>query len=229
MVLTKLVIIHDHVHLGSREDGPQEIGQSDYRLIEVAREFGSLAVFLFALVAFITSLILPLLIRKSSPKSSYPEAPAAVTILSMPLPVVWKNSFIILAFCMFLTFFSWTVPVSIGIVALAGTSWAITIWIPLALISAEIAQNARDEIPGANEYAGKMESLRRYEGRERTAAILGLHNMAISVPQIISALFCAFLFRSFEIIGVKNGAAWVFRCAGLAAGYAAFLTKNLVV
>jgi len=130
---------------------------------------------------------------------------------------------------MFLTLFSWTVPVSIGIIAIAGTSWAVTIWIPFALISAEIAEDSQDKIPGANMVDLKMGTPRRYGGRGQTAAILGLHNMAISVPQIISALFCAFLFRSFEVIGVKDGAAWVFRFAGLAAGYAAFLTKNLEV
>jgi solute carrier family 45 protein 1/2/4 len=225
-VLTIQVVISNHVHLGSREDGPEEIGQSDYRLIEVARESGSLAVFLFALVAFITSIVLPLLSRQVAEKS-IEISTSATTILGMTLPQVWRKSFIILSFSMFLTMFSWTVPVSIGIIAIAGTSWAVTIWIPFALISAEIAQDTQQRIPETNDLEGKSAALRRYGGRDQTAAILGLHNMAISVPQIISALFCAFLFRSFEVIGVKDGAAWVFRFAGLAAGYAAYLTRHL--
>lgn len=218
-MLTSSVIIHDHVHLGEgRDSGPEEIGQSDYRLIEVARADASLAVFLFAVVALLTSVSLPLLARS---KSAHPlHARGLETILGMSLARIWELSLLLLSGCMFTTFVSWTVPVATGIVAVAGISWAVASWIPYAIISSEISQAAAQRDFGASKEWGN---------EEKTAAILGLQNMAISLPQIASALICAVLFKVFEWVDIRDGAAWVFRLSGCAAFFAAYLTKRLDV
>ena len=63
--------------------------------------------------------------------------------------------------------------------------------------------------------------------QDRTAAIMGIHNMAIAVPQIIAALGCAGLFRIMEALEVENGTAWVMNGAGCAAIIAAWLRRDL--
>lgn len=219
--MTSLVIIQDHVHLGEgRDSGPEEIGQSDYRLIEVAREDASFAVFLFAVVALLTSISLPLLARPETSAHGR-QTRGLETVLGMSLPRIWELSLMLLAACMFTTFVSWTVPVATGIVAVAGVSWAIASWIPYAIISSEISQAAAQR--------DLVVSKGWQEIGDETAAILGLQNMAISVPQIVSALICAILFKVFEWVDIRDGAAWVFRLSGCAAFFAAYLTKRLDV
>ncbi|KAG4433715.1 hypothetical protein IFR05_010796 [Cadophora sp. M221] len=212
-------ILHDHVHTGvGRESGPEEIGQSDYRLLEVARHDGSFAVFLFALVALITSILLPLFISRTHTLVGKWKQ-ESTTILGMTLGKVWGLSHVLLAGCMFLTVFSWTVPFATGLIGVAGMSWAVASWIPFSIISFEVSRET--------ELRSLDEELKPDEKSDHTATILGLQNMAISVPQIFSALVCAVMFKFFEIVDVRDGAAWVLRFSGVAACFAAYLTKEL--
>lgn len=120
---------------------------------------------------------------------------------------------------MLLTLLVTSVVQAFLLVGLSGISWAVTIWAPHAIIGA---------------YASAGMSLTRAERRlavaedsfeMRSGIIVGLHNAAVSAPQIVSAVCCSFLFWvldgvSGDIIG------WTFRMAAVSAFAAAWLIAN---
>ncbi|TIC89982.1 General alpha-glucoside permease [Colletotrichum higginsianum] len=195
-------VISDRVHLGTRDDGAFELGQSDYRLIEVARLCGSFSVLSFASVSFLTSLCLPAVTGHMAARRRRPNR-AWHDVGGMPLSRLLVHAQRLLAFCMFLTLFAWTVPVATAIVSVAGVSWAVSMWVPFALINAEIADM-------------RNPSSALYVPGEQAGWILGMHNMAISLPQLASALVCSVLFKVFESFRVLDGVAWAFRLSGVA-------------
>ncbi|GJD02329.1 sucrose transporter [Colletotrichum higginsianum] len=175
---------------------------SDYRLIEVARLCGSFSVLSFASVSFLTSLCLPAVTGHMAARRRRPNR-AWHDVGGMPLSRLLVHAQRLLAFCMFLTLFAWTVPVATTIVSVAGVSWAVSMWVPFALINAEIADM-------------RNPSSALYVPGEQAGWILGMHNMAISLPQLASALVCSVLFKVFESFRVLDGVAWAFRLSGVA-------------
>lgn len=73
------------------------------------------------------------------------------------------------------------------------------------------------------------------EGRPSTAtevqagAIMGLHNVAISAPQILSALACSGIFGLSKMVGSAYGTGAVLRAGGCATLVAAYLTYRFDV
>lgn len=232
--LTRTVIISEQEHLNL-----SDIGNSDRKMVKVARQEGILACLCFAVVALSTNLLLPLFARQTKGRlvntgntniSNYDLSAPRITIFATPLSRLWQLSHLLFAFCMFLTFFAYKVPVATVLVAVVGTSWGVTTWVPYALISTEISFLKQDR--GGDHYPSLSNSARiedewRLEVQDGTAAIMGIHNMAIAIPQILAALTCAGVFRLTEIIGLEDGAAWVFRVAGCGALVAAWMTRDL--
>lgn len=66
----------------------------------------------------------------------------------------------------------------IVLIAAAGIPWAVTQWAPFAIVGYEVS---RLGLTGTEEEDGENESADNEAG-----AILGVHNMAISLPQVIS-------------------------------------------
>ncbi|KAL2883808.1 hypothetical protein SGCOL_000956 [Colletotrichum sp. CLE4] len=116
---------------------------------------------------------------------------------SRNLPRVWLASQCFLGYCMHLTFVARNGATAIIVVAMMGATAAVTMWAPFALISAEISELS----------VGKQDS--------EVAWILGLHNMAISLPQIGSTLLCAVLLAVLKGLAVQDSVAWIFRDCGL--------------
>lgn len=77
-------------------------------------------------------------------------------------------------------------------------------WIPFALINTELA-----------------------EVRTDVAGVQGLHNMAISLPQIASAVVCAVLLAVLDLFGVERGAVWLLRLAAVPVAWSAWLIWEL--
>lgn len=61
----------------------------------------------------------------------------------------------------------------------------------------------------------------------QAGAIMGLHNVAISAPQIFAALVCSVIFWLAKLAGNPYGTGWVLRAGGVAASGAAYLTYRL--
>ncbi|KAK2003331.1 hypothetical protein LX36DRAFT_566338 [Colletotrichum falcatum] len=171
--------------------------ESDDQLISAARLNGDLALLCFSSISVLTSLSLPLLTGYTAHRPSHSQLSRR-----MPLSHWLQYAQQGLGFCMLLTLFAWNVPVGISIIGTAGISWSISTWVPFALVGAEVS--------------GIQDICLMDCGEESQAGwVMGIHNMAISFPQICSAILCSVLFKIMESLKVLNPEAWVFRMCGL--------------
>ncbi|KAL8734841.1 MAG: hypothetical protein Q9166_001193 [cf. Caloplaca sp. 2 TL-2023] len=130
----------------------------------------------------------------------------------------WLLSHLLFALCMALTFFI-TTPLAATILAgVVGVSWALSLWAPFALISAEISKRdvqAR-KTGGVND--------------DQAGVVLGLHNVAISAPQILATLVSSAIFRVAQKGRGEpddDSVGWVMKFGGVAALVAAYMTSRL--
>ena len=167
----------------------------------------------------------------------------------------WFLSYLLFAACMFSTFFVYSTRGATAVIALIGIPWALTLWAPFAFISAEIAKtNAQQRVQSENgvppppavhdddgvdgtendvengrtaKLVGEEED---DEGLVQAGIVLGLHNMAVSFPQILSSLISSAIFKAFQKPRGEpwdESVAWVLRFAGCAGLVAAWLTRRL--
>ncbi|KAI9163203.1 alpha-glucoside permease [Paramyrothecium foliicola] len=125
--------------------------------------------------------------------------------LTRNLSQVWLASQCFLGYCMHLTFVARSGAIATLVVSMMGATAAVTMWIPYAIISDEVSELS----------AGKPDG--------DVAWILGLHNMAISLPQIGSTLMCALLLAALKSLHVEDSVAWVFRLASVPVFSSAYL------
>jgi solute carrier family 45 protein 1/2/4 len=177
------------------------------------------------------------------------EKPSIMTKIRIPgltLRRTWLLSHLLFALCMLSTFFITSTQVATAVLAIVGISWAVTLWAPFALISAEVAQSAaarqlsrtqqqhhhhlhedEDEDEDDIESAPKIEAERP---ADEAGIVLGLHNVAISLPQIFSTLVSSIIFNALQKPRGEpwdDSVGWVMRFGGAAALVAAYLTKTL--
>ena len=187
-------------------------------LCQEAIRFGTFASFLFAMTAFLASLLFPQLsrafatadIRKIKPTSPH-------------IPQLWMYAHVFFALAMFSTFFATSAAAATLIIASVGLSWAMTLWAPFSIIGSELAtlQSHCDTIDSTS-----GEELVPSLSDVQAGAVMGLHNVAISAPQIVAALICSTIFGLAKVAGNDDGTGWVLRMGGLAALGAAYLTSR---
>jgi len=122
---------------------------------------------------------------------------------------------------MLCTVFVRSVTAATVLIGLVGITWALTLWAPWAIISAEISR--RDELRRAqhaqrslspsgrggvtsldgyssdeNRERSLTDSAEDQEGADQAGVILGIHNMAIAAPQIIATVASSIIFRVFQ-------------------------------
>ncbi|KAK0110641.1 hypothetical protein ONS96_002244 [Cadophora gregata f. sp. sojae] len=204
-----------------------------------------MAMLLFSIVALMANLLLPHLIsipqcRKTSPRNC----------LSWPtLPRVWMCSHILTSICLFGATIGDCFMSSVVFVSLLGISWALTQWAPFAIITAEIAHSS------SVEHANKMElsiypssssssptehdeEIQHLTGpdtfkcpkiRSRAGTTMGVHNIAIAMPQMLSAVLNSAIFWSCRQLGVddREAMAWVLRMGVLVALGAACAAREI--
>lgn len=133
---------------------------------------------------------------------------------------IWLLSHLIFAALTWSTFLIYSVTSARILVALVGIPWAITQWVPFALIAAEVR---------------KRESARDYDddhdsSSDQAGVVLGIHNVAIAAPQVIATLVSSAVFRALQkprgSVG-DDSVAWVLRFGGVAALVAAWLTRKV--
>lgn len=136
------------------------------------------------------------------------------------MPQIWTLAHISFAFLMFSTVLADTHIGGTIIIALAGVSWAMTLWAPYAIIGQELAakQNKGPE-------DSSTES--RISVENQAGVIMSLHNTAISMPQIAAALVCSAIFWISKVAGSEDGVGWCLRAGGLAALAAAWSSLDL--
>ena len=176
-------------------------------------------------------------------------------IPGLSLRRLWIFAHLLFAACMFSTFFIRTPMPAAVMTALVGLSWSVSLWAPFALISAEVAQNAEQR---RRNYKRKLahqqddssalssatsppehsdedsvqinEDVEEGEQLAEAGMILGLHNCAISAPQIVATLISSAVFKALQKPRDAPGddsVGWVLRLSGIAALVAAWLTSRL--
>jgi solute carrier family 45 protein 1/2/4 len=154
-------------------------------------------------------------------------------IKSLTLRRAWLLSHIVFAICMAMTFVvSGTTSATI-LVAIIGIPWSLTQWAPFALISAEISK--RDAIrrgiiraPATTE--GNLQAADEDSAVHQAGVVLGIHNVAISAPQVLATLISSVIFNALAKprgVSGDNSVAWCMRFGGLCALVAAWLTSRV--
>jgi solute carrier family 45, member 1/2/4 len=196
-------------------------------LYEKATRVGTFALLINSIVSLLTNVFLPFFIAPTydshpllaeetgdTDSSSYvEEEPSILDKLRIPgftLKRAWFLSLILFSVAMFCTVLVRTVAAATALIGLVGITWAMTLWAPWAIISAEISR--RDALLRARKQRNSGLNGRRgsdansesssdgAEGEEADQAgvILGIHNMAIAAPQIIATVGSSIIFRIWQ-------------------------------
>ncbi|KAK2873753.1 hypothetical protein FQN49_002099 [Arthroderma sp. PD_2] len=187
-------------------------------------------------------------------------------IPGLTLRRLWLISHILFALCMFSTVLVSSPAAGTAVIAIVGLSWALTLWAPFALISAEVAQRdaehrrqrhslqprtASDPTPigahprpshsnvgtcevGADDEASSASAQDHAGDKDETVdqagVILGIHNVSISLPQIVSTLISSAIFKALQKPRGEpwdDSVGWVLRFGGCAALGAAWFTSTM--
>ncbi|KAI9641236.1 hypothetical protein NHQ30_010036 [Ciborinia camelliae] len=195
---------------------------------------------LFALVALISNLTLPLFVSPSPTdfKHQKPTFISCLQIKSLTLPSAWTLSHLLTTFLTLSTLLTPTFISTSILIIFLGISWAITSWIPLALISTQISQSqsrstasSSSSTPLSPIAQPSSPSHKRNKIKEplQTGTIMGLYNIAIALPQIIAAIQGSLVFWMLGEVGVVGTEAmgWVVRLGCLGSMFAAWLADGL--
>lgn len=189
-----------------------------------AIRIGTSANLLFAVVALLTNIGLPLLVRDSKKdydtwlerRLSSRGFSRFVNYPRLGIPRAWTCAHILYALTMFTTFLVTSQVGATVLIGIAGLSWAFMLWAPFAIIGEEIS---------TRHLSVRADGERSAE--TGAGAIVGIHNIATSFPQIIAAVICSGIFWLAQAVGSDDGTAWVLRAGGCAALGAAYLTSKL--
>lgn len=243
-------------------------------LYEQATRVGTFALLIFSIVSLIANLLLPLFIAPtydSQPFYGEEESPGEgpadsirsyndekkswteyLIIPGLTLRRAWMLAQLLFMGCMLCTVLVRTVEAATALIGLVGITWAVTLWAPWAIISAEIsrrdatvrAQKRRAQSPDRSD-AGSINSSSRFDGYtddqdhkldsedeeiDQAGVILGIHNMAIACPQIIATVGSSIIFRIFQKPRGTPGdhsIAIVLAIGGVAVGFSAFFIHRM--
>ncbi|KAF3063657.1 General alpha-glucoside permease [Daldinia childiae] len=219
------------------EENPHMTPEELDELYERATRVGTFALLIFAITSLATNVLLPFFIDPTYDNnpvvanapgeapgllgSSVPDSKSFLARLVIPgftLRRAWMLSEILFAGVMFCTVLVRTVEAATALIGLLGITWALALWAPWAIISAEISR--RDILYRARKQ--QMRSLARGEQLDiadsddglldddesrlqadeaepdQAGVILGIHNMAIASPQFIATLGSSIIFRIFQ-------------------------------
>lgn len=223
-------------------------------LYEKATRIGTFALLVNSVVSLLTNVFLPFFVAPTYDTQpiaigaagdyDYDEKPSLLDRLRIPgftLKRAWFGSLVLFALSMFCTVTVRSVKAATTLIGLAGITWAMALWAPWAIISAEIsrrdatirAQKARSRsAAGQHQQAGSPSRSDAGSGSEsdeeeetdQAGVILGIHNMAIAAPQIIANVGSSVIFRvwqkprgmpgdhSFSIVMALGGACVLASC-----------------
>jgi solute carrier family 45 protein 1/2/4 len=212
------------------------------KLYEDATREGTFALLIFAIMGLATNVFLPFFIEptyETQPgitAATPGEAPGALksydeeekrswldrlVIPGFTLRRAWMLAQLLFTGSMLCTVFVRSVTAATVLIGLVGITWALTLWAPWAIISAEIsrrdelrrAQSARRSLFPIDRGVTSLDGYSSDENRDgelsnvdegedeasdQAGVILGIHNMAIAAPQIIATVASSIIFRFFQ-------------------------------
>lgn len=202
------------------------------KLYETGTQVGTFALLVFAVVGLATNVFLPFFIAPSyegqapgtpdgEPSKNYEEGQKSwldyLVIPGFTLRRAWMISQVIFCVAMLCTVFVRTVTAATALIGLVGITWALTLWAPWAIISAEISRREevrraqrqrmippdRDRVASLDGYSSDENHSDRdlnedEDEEDQAGVILGIHNMAIAGPQVIATVVSSIIFRFFQ-------------------------------
>ncbi|RDW57828.1 MFS general substrate transporter-30 [Coleophoma crateriformis] len=193
---------------------------------EEAAKRGLLGMVIFAAISLFASIAVPTLVRPNNHSQHHHSRSPLLSNLLITISTwissihhLWMVSHMLYAICMLATMFISSISGTYALVGIAGVCWAVTIWAPYAIISTSLLDST--DIHQNDDGAGS---------EQRLGTVIGIHNVAIAVPQILAALLCSFVFWMFDGSGsslTDDSIGWVLRLGGLSALAAAILTTRL--
>jgi solute carrier family 45 protein 1/2/4 len=188
-------------------------------IIEDAIRLGSLASLIFSIFALATNMLIPLFIQDAQPtKASTVSHP----LRRISMTRAWSLAHLLFSVTLLITILPQTQTSATVIAAFVGISWAFTLWVPFALIGREIA--ARQECNN-KVLDGRLEM--EPAQQDQAGTIMGLHNVAISAPQILAAFVCGTIFWGFPKIGISDSIGWVLRFGSVGGFIASWLAWRM--
>jgi solute carrier family 45 protein 1/2/4 len=174
---------------------------------------------MFAIVSLSTNLLVQHLIEPSSSGKRFQSYWNILNVVpATTIPRLWAASHIFFASLLISTWWVNSSSLGIWVIGTAGVSWALTVWAPFAIIGSEIAELEEEDIEKTGDDMIQ---------RKNTASIMGLHNAAISAPQILAALVSSLVFWAAHAVGSENGMQWVFALCTVTSVVAAYMARAL--
>ncbi|KAK9449354.1 major facilitator superfamily domain-containing protein [Limtongia smithiae] len=218
-----------------REQMLPPLTDEEYDLLwEAATRYASRALLLYSLMSFVANLILPIIITPTylHPELQQEQAQAAAQkwqIKWLTLPRSWMASHVLFVAAMISTFFIRTGAQASVMIMILGIPWAHALWAPFALIAEDIAR-VKLLLPQSS--LSPLATARKAVKYEHEAGIImGVHNVFVSLPQVLSSLASSVLFKFLSKPGRgeenDNSIVWIFRLSGLGALVAAYLSTKI--
>lgn len=163
----------------------------------------------FAVLSLATGALVPFFFQKSAHCPTGQDHGRRRAVLGklqgLTLPDLWIISHSFFAAIMLCTLFVRSEGAGMLLITMLGFPWALTAWIPHAILGMEIAEKQLSSI----------------------GILTGLHNSFISAPQMISAAVCTVAFKVSPLIGNYEPIVVVLRLGAFPALVAAYLTLRL--
>lgn len=183
------------------------------KLYEKATRVGTFALLIWAITSLASNLLLPffvaptyeapissgLSVRSVASNKSYTTRfdrfLDSLIIPWLSLRRAWMLSLVLFGLAMFSTLVVRTPTVATIVVGVVGIPWAMTLWAPFAIISAEISK--RDAVRRAQQSAREVIDPGDDNG-DQAGVILGIHNVSIAAPQVIATVLSSLIFRALQ-------------------------------
>jgi solute carrier family 45, member 1/2/4 len=180
------------------------------RLHEKATRVGTFALLIWAITSLASNLLLPFFVaptydiplssgmsmRSVTSNKSYTTRfdrfLDALVIPWLTLRRAWTISLFLFALSMFSALVIKTPTLATVAVGVVGIPWAMTLWAPFAIISAEISK--RDALRRQQQSTREVIDPGDDNG-DQAGVILGIHNVSIASPQVIATVISSIIFK----------------------------------
>ncbi|PHH73925.1 hypothetical protein CDD80_3459 [Ophiocordyceps camponoti-rufipedis] len=182
-------------------------------LYQQATRIGTFALLINAIVSLSTNVFLPLFVTPSLDSHRVPTGDGPkpdqdgdltrwLRIPGLTVKRAWIGSLVLFAVVMFCCPLVETVEAATALIGVAGITWAMALWAPWAIIGAEISRRNGARKVGHGGGVGTAPTTGDEAGDDdqddQAGVILGIHNMAIAVPQIVATLGSSIIFRIWQ-------------------------------
>ncbi|KAF2169478.1 hypothetical protein M409DRAFT_52713 [Zasmidium cellare ATCC 36951] len=192
---------------------------------QTSSHLGSFVTLLFSIVGFATTILLPLALEHSQSKGRFKSRRGFhQEVRCSSLLLLWSSGLGLSAALMLILSLASSWKLAMAVTTANGVSFAITSWLPFAIIGRITRErDAYDlSIPS---HIGMRSGATQHSG----GVVNGLHNAAISGPQILAAAICGIILETARRVGSVHGTGWLLAACGLsylAAGYLAFRSSR---